>query len=229
MKRLLGQRIAAWLGVTMPSTALEAHPEFYLPVSVYKDSFKCHYCSNISPGKWCLHCDIHPARGTYYDEHGHPCKPTARIQPISKGRSQGRAPKIVDELSEYKASITKQPHKEESKMYKGTVHSREELFRVTEALDRLSKDYTVVKQTGSRGSFEQDECGQPLPPKHDVWHVSEVESQSGAPITVGDIKVKVDMDTSGIETALEEVRELLTRPLSDFVTIQVGEDNASQD
>lgn len=113
-------------------------------------------------------------------------------------------------------------------MYKGTVHSREELFRVTEALDRLSKNYTVVKQTGSRGSFEQDECGQPLPPKHDVWHVTEIEAQSGAPSTVGDIKVKVDMDTTGLETAFEEVRQMLTRPLSDFVTIEVGEGSDEQ-
>ncbi|WP_143768004.1 MULTISPECIES: hypothetical protein [Paenibacillus] len=58
-------------------------------------------------------------------------------------------------------------------MYKGTVHSREELFRVTEALDRLSKDYTVVKETGSDNEFERDECGMIRETKRDVWHVTE--------------------------------------------------------
>ncbi|ETT46286.1 hypothetical protein BSK66_25575 [Paenibacillus odorifer] len=173
MKRPLVQRLRDFFGIAWVSRSGEFHPEFYLPLSVYKDTFKCHYCSNISPGKCCLHCDIHPARGTYYDEYGHPRKPTARIQSIGNRRSQGHVPKIVDELSRYKPSVTKQPYKEENKMYKGTVHSREELFRVTEALDRLSKDYTVVKETGSDNEFERDECGMIRETKRDVWHVTE--------------------------------------------------------
>lgn len=114
-------------------------------------------------------------------------------------------------------------------MFKKTVHSKEALLKVTDALDMLRKDYTVVKESGTADSLEVDEYGIPRPPKPDAWHVTEVEPQSGESSTVGDIKVKIDMDTSGIETAFEEVRELLKRPLSDFVTIEVGEDNASQD
>lgn len=56
-------------------------------------------------------------------------------------------------------------------------------------------------------------------PDISIFDSEQAEHQSGEPTTVGDIKVKVDMDTSGIETALEEVLELLKRPLSDFVTV----------
>ncbi|OMD20668.1 hypothetical protein BJP48_30910 [Paenibacillus odorifer] len=176
MKRLLGQRIAAWLGVTMPSTALEAHPEFYLPVSVYKDSFKCHYCSNISPGKCCLHCDIHPARGTYYDECGHPCKPTARIRPISKA-DQAHTHTFPEGMYSHGRCHEKAQQDEGGNgMFKKAVYSREELFRVTDALDMLGKDYVVVKETGSEDPFERDEYGMIREPKRDVWHITETNA-----------------------------------------------------
>lgn len=114
-------------------------------------------------------------------------------------------------------------------MYKKTAYNRQELNKIIEALDQLGKYYTIHKRIQSTKVNALDECG--IPREHSagtyVWYVTEVEPQSGAPSAVGDIKVKVDMDTSGIETALEEVRELLTRPLSDFITIQVGEDSAS--
>lgn len=55
----------------------------------------------------------------------------------------------------------------------------------------------------------------------------EDELQSGTRSTVGDIKVKVDMDTSGIEAALEEVRQMLTRLLSDYITVVIGDGEGS--
>ncbi|ASA22096.1 hypothetical protein [Paenibacillus donghaensis] len=63
-------------------------------------------------------------------------------------------------------------------MYKKTVHSKEELLRVTDALDMLRKDYTVVKETGSDKAIKRDECGILFEPKHDVWHVTEVAPQN---------------------------------------------------
>ncbi|WP_339814553.1 hypothetical protein [Paenibacillus sp. FSL R5-0928] len=50
-----------------------------------------------------------------------------------------------------------------------------------------------------------------------------VEPQSGAPSTVGDLKVNITANTTGIETALEEVRELLSRPLSDYISVLIGD------
>ncbi|OMD85603.1 hypothetical protein BSK49_18990 [Paenibacillus odorifer] len=236
MKRPLVQRLRDFFGIAWVSRIGESHPEFYLPLSVYKDTFKCHYCSNISPGKWCLHCDIHPARGTYYDEHGHPCKPTARIRPISKTGHQP-AFAIIDELHENKPLMGKQANVEEADqahihtfpegmyshgrcyekaqqdeggngMFIKAVHTREELFRVTDALDMLKKDYTIVKETGSPDGFESDSYGMPLPLKHDTWYVTEVEPEGEAVSTVGDIKVKLNIDTSEVQEALKDVERL---------------------
>ncbi|MEK5417352.1 hypothetical protein [Paenibacillus sp. FSL L8-0708] len=112
-------------------------------------------------------------------------------------------------------------------MFKKAVYSREELIRVTEALDYLGKFYTVHKRDEGRppGKFT------PTTPDGKiavVWYVTEVEPQSGAPSTVGDIEVKLTIDTTGLETAFKEVRQMLTRPLSDFVTVEVGEDSDEQ-
>jgi hypothetical protein len=46
-----------------------------------KDSFDCHHCGKRSKGRWCMHCSVTPVRGTYWDEFGFECKPTARIKP----------------------------------------------------------------------------------------------------------------------------------------------------
>ncbi len=60
---------------------------------------------------------------------------------------------------------------------------------------------------------------------HD-WEKAEPQGDTSS--AVGDIKVKLGMDTSGIDAALEGVRELLKRPLSDFISVQVGEDSDKQ-
>lgn len=227
MKRPLAQRLRDFFGIAWVSRIGESPLEFYLPISVYKDSYKCHYCSNISPGKWCLHCDIHPARGTYYDECGHPCKPTARIRPISKA-DQAHTHTFPEGMYSHGRCYEKSQLDEGGNgMFKKAVYSREELIRVTEALDYLGKFYTVHKRDEGRppGKFT------PTTPDGKiavVWYVTEVEPQSGAPSTVGDIEVKLTIDTTGLETAFKEVRQMLTRPLSDFVTVEVGEDSDEQ-
>lgn len=260
-----------------------------------KDVFHCDRCKRTYPGKWCTRSTLQSPKGTYYDECGNPCKPTARIQPLSKGRQpyfgiidelhgyrtwtkpnkegttlefkvhlnrfvkvkltlygeqsmreqSGGIPWVCnykkdengytsfrlfelmarfgpfiynspnklfegdvvffeggqnDQLKElvhthtlpteglshgrcfYQGQQNNQPNQNKevgSGMFKRTVHSKEELFKVTEALDMLRKDYTVVKETGSDKVIERDECGMLVEPKHDVWHVTEVGAMAG--------------------------------------------------
>ncbi|WP_157685645.1 hypothetical protein [Paenibacillus donghaensis] len=111
--------------------------------------------------------------------------------------------------------------------FKKAVHSREELNRVTEALDNLGKFYTVHKRDEGRPPGRYT-TATPDGSRAVVWYVTEVEPQSGASSTIGGIKAKAYMNTLGVEAALEEVRQLLTRRLSDFVTIEVGEGSDEQ-
>jgi hypothetical protein len=59
------------------------------------DAFDCFHCKNRSKGKWCVRCNAQPIRGTYWDEHGHACKPTARI------KKSPRRVRVVDETVEF--------------------------------------------------------------------------------------------------------------------------------
>lgn len=50
-----------------------------------RDIFECAHCNKKTSGQWCIRCTDKPAKGTYWDENGHPCKPTARISPYAQG------------------------------------------------------------------------------------------------------------------------------------------------
>lgn len=73
-------------------------------------------------------------------------------------------------------------------MYKKAVHSREELNRVIEALDQLGKYYMIHKRIHSTDVTVMDERGIPrgITAGSDVWYVTEVEPQSGAPSAAED-------------------------------------------
>ncbi|MBY9077264.1 hypothetical protein KIH86_03585 [Paenibacillus sp. HN-1] len=53
------------------------------------DTFHCYHCGKKYPGRHCHQCTDKNPKGTYYDKHGYPCKPTIRIPTpmISPGRS----------------------------------------------------------------------------------------------------------------------------------------------
>lgn len=94
-------------------------------------------------------------------------------------------------------------------MFKKTVHDRGELFKVIDALDALKKDYTIVKATGAPDGLELDKFGIPKPPKPDEWHITEVEPQEDkAKSSVGDLQVKLDIDTSSLKEALKDIERL---------------------
>ncbi|MNK92918.1 hypothetical protein D3C87_1130600 [compost metagenome] len=103
-------------------------------------------------------------------------------------------------------------------MFKKTVDSRKELNEVLDALDVLEKGYTVTKETNSaekkHGLF-----------RYYSWTVEEIVpgDQSKKP-SVCDLTVTVGADLSQMEEVTVKIKELLDRPLSDFVSVELGTD-----
>ncbi|MDR9857859.1 hypothetical protein RJP21_30150 [Paenibacillus sp. VCA1] len=81
-------------------------------------------------------------------------------------------------------------------MFNRTLKNREELISVMDALDVLGKAYTIKKE------IESVNC--PVLGKYDreAWTVMEAD-QAPEGITVGNLKVKIDIDTSSLEGAIE--------------------------
>lgn len=94
-------------------------------------------------------------------------------------------------------------------MFKKTVSTREELHKVLDALDLLGKPYAVNK--------EISEVDNGLAKYSRVrWTIEEVE-QTNRSVTVSNLKVKLEADTSSFESSIERVKKQL-ESISRYVT-----------
>lgn len=90
-------------------------------------------------------------------------------------------------------------------MFKGEVRTRESLNSAMDALDRLGKRYTITKKT------TKSECGWSMDgtPSMETYTESSWIIEEKDEFSVGDIKVKVDIDTSNVQKKLKELDKVI--------------------
>ncbi|OAB36246.1 hypothetical protein [Paenibacillus macquariensis] len=106
-------------------------------------------------------------------------------------------------------------------MYKKTVNSRMELNKVLDALDVIEKDYTIVKVTDKEADVRRGDYPY-------SWIVEEVdpEASDNKSWSVGDMHVNLtfNSDPSSLEEVKTKIQEVLSRHLSNFVSLDLSSD-----
>lgn len=91
-------------------------------------------------------------------------------------------------------------------MFKEEVRTRESLNSAMDALDRLGKRYTITKKTTNR------ECGWSMDgtPSIQTYTESSWIIEEEDEFSVGNIKVKVDVDTTDFQKMAKQLSEIIT-------------------
>ncbi|AIQ54577.1 hypothetical protein [Paenibacillus sp. FSL R7-0331] len=123
-------------------------------------------------------------------------------------------------------------------MFKETVMNKTELLKIMEALDALGKQYTITKTmtvepqedfSERQGSVSHTKRNVEYYFKRPAWTIAEVEGNAEVQgSTVGSLTANVDVNISGLEEFIEKLRELINRPLSDFITLQIDTGDAGE-
>lgn len=202
------------------------------------DTFHCYHCGKKYPGKWCPVCTDKNPRGTYYDERGYPCKTTGVLPPNTERvkRMDFRMNfnnSVKVKLTGFGTDVLRQRHAEFDR-YLREEKGLQGLGPFTVSVDDEGyTEYQIWDLMQTFGIYMAPAAPEPFE--------SEMIFLKGEPIkkdsSAGNLTVNVNMVsnikdfskefTREFEKVIEQIESKLSRPLSDYVSVEISTGDGS--